>query len=260
MRALVVHPDAMSRKLLPFVLTEGGYDDVVALDTLADSLRLIANVDVDLVLIGAELPDGEGAILCADLRARRFAGPILILSMQTDLMLKLRAFAAGVDDYVLEPVAPQELLARIQAISRRYGQADLQPLGSVLRVGDTELSVRDLRFRVAGRPAVHLTPTEMRILECLMRNAGIAVPRESLIERVWGFDFFGETNRVDVYVRRLRGKIEFDPARPEYLLTVRGVGYVFRAAEARTHGQVNPRPRREESNDADRSIDAAAGN
>jgi DNA-binding response OmpR family regulator len=101
-------------------------------------------------------------------------------------------------------------------------------MGSFLKAGDAELSVADLTFRIVGRAPVRLTPTEMRILECLMRNTGLAVNRETLIERVWGFEFFGESNRVDVYIRRLRHKIERDPTRPEFLHTVRGVGYNFR--------------------------------
>jgi DNA-binding response OmpR family regulator len=175
--------------------------------------------------------------LSRDLRARGYAGPIVFLATQIDISAKLAAFEAGADDYILEPVAPQELLARVQAVARRYAQEDHQPMGTILRAGDAELSVADLTLRIAGRAPVRLTPTEMRILECLMRNAGLAVNRETLIERVWGYDFFGVSNRVDVYIRRLRHKIERDPAVPEFLHTVRGVGYNFRPPLERTGDQ-----------------------
>jgi DNA-binding response OmpR family regulator len=113
-------------------------------------------------------------------------------------------------------------------VLRRANQADQQPLGSVLRVDDAELSLGELTYRSAVTPPVILTPTEMRLLEVLMRNSWIVIGRETLIERVWGYDFVGDTNRVDVYIRRVRRKIEPDPQQPRYLHTVRGIGYVFR--------------------------------
>src|SRR5262249_48213867 len=109
-----------------------------------------------------------------------------------------------------------------------YRSADYQALGTLLKVGDAELAIGALTFRVAGRQPAALTPTEMRLLECLMRNQGLAISREILIERTWGHDLVGESNRVDVYIRRLRKKVERDAAAPEYIHTVKGVGYTFR--------------------------------
>ena len=100
--------------------------------------------------------------------------------------------------------------------------------GTVLRVEDAEFSIGELTYSSQVVSNVVMTPTEMQILECLMRNARIAISRETLVERVWGYDFVGETNRVDVYIHRLRHKIERDPAHPRYLHTVRGIGYTFR--------------------------------
>lgn len=237
MQAVVIDPDYMTQRVVQFVLHEGEYVETVLVSSATDGLKAVLDHEVDLVIIRAELPDNAAPALARDLRARGYAGPIVFLATKIDIAAKLAAFKAGADDYILEPVAPQELLARIQAVARRYAHEHYQPMGMILKVGDAELSVADLTLRIAGRAPVRLTPTEMRILECLMRNAGLAVNRETLIERVWGYDFFGESNRVDVYIRRLRHKIERDPAVPEFLHTVRGVGYNFRPPLERTSGE-----------------------
>ncbi|MGA7672237.1 MAG: helix-turn-helix domain-containing protein, partial [Nitrolancea sp.] len=117
--------------------------------------------------------------------------------------------------------------------------------------------------RIPGREVISLTPTEMRILECLMRNSNITISRETLIERTWGFDFFGDSNRVDVYIRRLRSKIESDQSRPEYLHTVRRVGYVFRppvrSKKVRTDAVVSTLPARDLSVPFDVDLDQVVG-
>jgi DNA-binding response OmpR family regulator len=140
----------------------------------------------------------------------------------------MRAFESGADDFIAKPYDPKELLARVDAAGRRWFNADRQTLGNVLRVGNAELAISDMKFIADGRQPVHLTPTEMRLLECMMRNSSITITRETLIDRAWPNDFIADTNRVDVYVGRLRRKIERHPAEPEYIHTVRGVGYVFR--------------------------------
>jgi DNA-binding response OmpR family regulator len=227
MRIVIANHVGITAKLLRFVLTEAGHEAVLALSA-DEALRAIIGRETDGVLLDVDLPDVSGYDLCTELRAKQYLGPVLFVSQRRDVRAKLRAFNHGADDYVTEPFDPQELVARIEVVARRYKQQDRQSLGMILKAGAAELRIRELVFQIAGRPRVLLTPTEMRILECLMRNVGRTVGRERLIERTWGYDDLGERNRVDVYVARLRKKIERNPSQPEYLLTVRDHGYVFR--------------------------------
>lgn len=228
MRIVVIDPEDMTAKLLGFVLGEAGHE-VVLTSSAFEALAEVASQNTDAVLLESELPDMSGWDLCKELRARRYNGPVIFVTHRSETRDKLRAFDHGADDFIVEPFDPLELMARVEAVARRCRQADYQALGTVLKVGDVELSIGDLTLRIGDQPPVLLTPTEMRMLECLMRNAEITISRETLIVRTWGYDFVGESNRVDVYVSRLRKKIERDPAEPEYLHTVRGIGYVFRA-------------------------------
>ncbi len=232
MRIVVVDPNPMTAKLLRFVLMEAGHE-VVLVRTVDEALAQVVGRETDAVLLEVDLPDMDGFVLCKELRARRYNGPLIFVTERGETADKVRAFDYGADDFIVEPFDPLELLARVQSVTRRFKQADYQALGTILKVGDAELSIGELTFRAGGRPPVLLTPTEMRMLECLMRNAQITISRDTLIDRTWGYDFVGDSNRVDVYVRRLRKKIERDPAHPEYIHTVRGIGYVFRPPDCR---------------------------
>jgi len=229
MRIVVIDPDQTAARLVGFILGEAGHT-VVQATTAAAGLHAVFERETDAVLLEAELPDLDGWELCKELRGRRYTGPLIFVSEQGSTRAKVRAFEHGADDFIVEPYDPAELVARVGAVARRCQRADYQAMGTVLKVGDVELAIGELTVRVAGREPVLLTPTEMRLLECLMRNSQITISRETLIERTWGYDFVGESNRVDVYISRLRKKLERDPAAPEYLHTVRGVGYVFRPA------------------------------
>jgi DNA-binding response OmpR family regulator len=135
----------------------------------------------------------------------------------------------GADDYVAKPFLPAELIARVTAVLRRAGTApqvsDGQP---VLRMGDVELDAARLTVRTSGGREADLTPTETKLLHCLMRNAGMVLSRDTLLDQVWGHDYEGDSNVVDVYIRRVRHKLESDPNDPRYIRTVRGAGYSFR--------------------------------
>jgi DNA-binding response OmpR family regulator len=231
MRTLVVHPDGMTAKLLRFILNESGHE-VVLLKRAEQCLRAARERETDAVLLTVALPDRDGFALCQELRKQRYPGPVIVLTPQEATSEKLRAFAAGADDVIGEPFDPAELVVRLEAISRRCRPLEQQALGTVLTVGEAELSLSDLLFRVGDQEPVPLTPTELRLLECLMRNQGIIISRQRLTERIWGQDSFGESNRIDVYVRRVRKKIERDPDHPAYFQTVRGLGYRFQASEA----------------------------
>jgi DNA-binding response OmpR family regulator len=224
---VVVDDDVVTTKVLRFLLDDEGYTTNVV-HRGSQVVQAVTNQETDLILLDVNLPDIDGFTLTKLLRAHRYFGPIILLTGRSSLADKLSGFQHGADDYLPKPYEPLELLARIESILRRAKQADQQPLGSVLRVDDAELSLGELTYRSAPIAPVILTPTEMRLLEVLMRNSWIVIGRETLIERVWGYDFVGDTNRVDVYIRRVRRKIEPDPQQPRYLHTVRGVGYVFR--------------------------------
>ena len=229
MRVVVIEPEPLAGKVLEFVLADAGHE-VALVATAAAGLEAVVGRETDAVLTAADLPrpGQDGYELCKELRARRYAGPLLFVSPRGETEAKVRAFAVGADDYLVAPYDPAELVARVDAMARRCRAADRQGLGTIIRAGDAELSLGELTFRRDGCAPALLTPTEMRMLECLMRNQGITIGRETLIARTWGYDFIGDTNRVDVYIRRVRKKVERDPERPVYLHTVRGIGYAFR--------------------------------
>lgn len=227
MRSLVINPDPMTAKLVRFVLNEAGHEVILAASA-AVALRELERWEIDAVVLELDLPDRDGTELCRELRHQFYTGPLIFLTKRDQISDKLRAFAHGADDVIADPFDPAELVARVEAIARRFQCTDYQALGTVLKVGDAELEISDLSYRVPGREPVLLTPTELRLLECLMRNPGITIDRETLLERTWGYDLIEDSNRVEVYIRRLRKKIERHPDMPEYLHTVRGMGYVFR--------------------------------
>jgi DNA-binding response OmpR family regulator len=229
-RALVVDPDPLSGKLLSALLVDAGYEPELV--SPGQAIAAASEREVHLVVVEVDLHGASGFQLCTELRSRSYRGGLIFVSEQHDPATVVQAFEAGGDDFVARPFNPHELIARMHAISRRTDRADQIAMGRVVKVGETELSTGDLTLRVASRPPVLLTPTEMRLLECLMRNASITISRDTLIDRAWPNSFIADTNRVDVYVRRLRRKLEPDASHPQYLHTVRGMGYVFRPPAA----------------------------
>jgi two-component system response regulator RegX3 len=227
---LLVDDDALAAKLIDFMLTDAGYE----IDTLADPRRVseyLRENPIDLILLDIMLPHMDGYAIAKQVRREYPDIPIIFLSARGMVSDKVEGFAQGADDYVAKPFEPTELLARIQAVLRRYRRAERNVFGTVIRVGETALDLGELRFSGPKRRPAILTPTEMKLLECLMRNANAVISRETLIERTWGYDYDGFGNRVDVYIRRIRNKIEEDPSSPTYIHTVRGMGYVFREAK-----------------------------
>lgn len=230
-RIVLVDDDPVTAKVMRFVLEDEGYETAV-LTRGSDVVSEVTGRETDVVILDINLPDVDGFSLCKILRGRRYYGPIIFLTGRGNITDKVEGFRNGADDYIVKPFEPLELLARVESVIRRFQRADRQSLGSILRVEDAELSIGELTYSSDAIDPIMLTPTEMRILECLMRNSWIVITRDTLIERVWGFDFVGDTNRVDVYIRRVRRKIEPDPTRPRYLHTVRGIGYVFRVDQS----------------------------
>lgn len=231
MKVLIVDPDIVERRFLSFVFAAQGYNDLISVSCGREALERVIRDACGLIITEAGLPDMDGAGLCRALRSCAYHGAIMVVSEQSTVKDRIRAFEDGADDWINKPLDPAELMARVGAVLRRYVHEHRHQVGWSLRVGDIELSIRDMTLAIGGREPVALTPTETRLMECLMRNADVVVSREALVNRTWGFDIFGDSNRLDVYVRRLRHKIERDPSLPRYIVTVRSVGYVFRTGE-----------------------------
>jgi two-component system response regulator RegX3 len=227
-RILVVEDEESFRDALSYMLSREGFEVDLA-GTGPAALEQFDRHGADLVLLDLMLPGLSGTEVFRSLRARSGV-PVIMLTAKDSEVDKVVGLELGADDYVTKPYSPRELVARIRAVLRRQRRAERNVFGMAIRAGDAALDVGEMRFVAPGREPATLTVTEMKILELLMRNANAVISRETLVERVWGYDCDGTDNRVNVYIRRLREKIERDPAKPEYLETVRGLGYRFRAA------------------------------
>lgn len=225
MRIVVGEPDYLLGRYFHFVFGEVGHDAVIATDS-SETLHQTLNYQTGAVLLNVSLSDSTGTDVCERLRGCGYDGPILFVTPREELQEKLDAFNAGADDIMLLPVDPREMLVRVEAVSQRYQEISRSP-GVQIKVGEIELCLSSHTLYRPGHPPLRLSPTEVRVLECLMRYAGTPVSREMIIQYVWGWDFEGIPNRVDVYLGRLRSKLEPVPSQPIYLHTVRNFGYYF---------------------------------
>jgi DNA-binding response OmpR family regulator len=222
-RILIADDDRFLLQNLRILLESHGYE-VHSATSGEEAIALAASKPIDLVILDINMPDEDGLTVCRKLRGKwRF--PILMLTARTDAMDKVVGLEIGADDYLTKPFEPSELIARIRAHLRRTKEyAKPSAPSNVIAVGDLLLD-RDARtVAMAGRP-VELTNKEFELLAHLAANAGRVISRESLFDRVWEFDIEFSSNSLDVHIYRLRRKIEPDPDRPSYLLTVKGYGY-----------------------------------
>ncbi len=230
-RILIVEDDATLLDTLEYNLTAEGYRVLTAIDG-RDAIQVARDEKPDLVLLDVMLPGLDGLEVCRILR-REMNVPILMLTARTDEVDRVVGLEMGADDYLTKPFSMRELLARVKALLRRVRLireemvAEQEEAGSeLLRFGD--LSIDPDRREVLWRGKVlHLKPKEYELLAFLARHRGMPLTRDLLLERVWGWDYGGGSRTVDVHVRWLREKIEADPANPERIVTVRGVGYCF---------------------------------
>ena len=185
-------------------------------------LTLALSGTFDLVLLDVMLPEMDGMELCRTLRAASDV-PILMVTARTSDVDKVRGLGLGADDYVEKPFSPSVLVARVEAHLRRYAQIR-GTSGEVVRAGTVTVDTGRRRVEVGGRP-VELRAKEFELLLFLARNAGIVFGRDDLYERVWGSDASGDASTVTVHIKRLRDKMEADPANPQLIQTVRGAGY-----------------------------------
>ncbi|MFM2353759.1 MAG: hypothetical protein RLZZ608_1165 [Actinomycetota bacterium] len=224
-RILIVEDETSLSEPLAYLLTREGYETVVAADGLA-ALTEFDRSGADLVLLDLMLPGLAGTEVCRELR-QRSAVPIIMLTAKDSEVDIVVGLELGADDYVTKPYSTRELLARIRAVMRRQTEAN-DVDDSVLSAGTVRMDVEKHQVTVDGA-VVPMPLKEFELLELLLRNAGRVLTRGQLIDRVWGADYFGDTKTLDVHVKRIRSKIEPDPANPRLLVTVRGLGYRFEA-------------------------------
>jgi two-component system response regulator RegX3 len=222
-RILVVEDEESFSEALGYLLGREGFDVTLA-DTGTKAIEEFDRVGADLVLLDLMLPGLSGTEVCKQLR-QRSAVPIIMLTAKDAEIDKVVGLELGADDYVTKPYSSRELVARIRAVLRRnsdLGEEMASP--GTLSVGpvrlDTERHVVEINGTIAPFPL-----KEFELLEFLMRNSGRVLTRTQLIDRVWGSDYVGDTKTLDVHIKRLRAKIEVDPANPVFIQTVRGLGY-----------------------------------
>ncbi len=220
-RILTVEDDERIRQAVKLALEDEGWD-VDEADTGEVALERFRDRAADVVLIDIMLPGMDGFEVCRSIR-RQSDVPIIMVTARNDTHDVVAGLEAGADDYLTKPFAPKELSARIRAMLRRVRSSDG---GSMERIsiGDLEISPDEGAVMKAGKE-LHLTKTEFKLLVELASQPGKVFSREVLLERVWGYDYFGDGRLVDVHVRRLRTKVETDPASPRYVVTSRGLGY-----------------------------------
>ncbi len=219
-RILVVEDDERIRSSMRLALEDEGYtvEDVSSGEAVVTRFN---EETFEVALIDLMLPGMDGFETCRTLR-RISTVPIIMVTARSDTHDVVAGLEAGADDYVTKPFVAKELAARIRALLRRSRPDDTEH--SIIRFGDVEIEPDAGVVRRDGTE-VHCTRTEFRLLSELADHPGRVLSREHLLERVWGYDYFGDGRLVDVHVRRLRTKIESDPANPRFILTVRGMGY-----------------------------------
>jgi two-component system response regulator RegX3 len=225
-RILVVEDEESFSDALTFMLAKEGFETAVA-NTGTGAIEEFDRNGADLILLDLMLPGMSGTEVCRTIR-QKSAVPIIMVTAKADEVDKIVGLEIGADDYVTKPFSSRELVARIRAVLRRNIDLEEYLNTSTLEVGDIRMDIERHTVSVRGE-AIQLPLKEFDLLELLLRNAGRVLTRGQLIDRVWGSDYVGDTKTLDVHVKRLRAKIEVDPADPKMLMTVRGLGYKFEA-------------------------------
>jgi two-component system, OmpR family, response regulator RegX3 len=222
-RVLVVEDEESFSDALSYMLRREGYEVEVAA-TGPDALTAFDRAGADMVLLDMMLPGLSGTEVCRSLRARSHV-PIIIVTARDAEVDKVVGLELGADDYVTKPFSSRELVARIRAVLRRGAEPE-ELMTSTVEAGPVRMDVERHVVSVDGIQTP-MPLKEFDLLELLLRNAGRVLTRGQLIDRVWGADYVGDTKTLDVHVKRLRSKIEPEPANPKHLVTVRGLGYKF---------------------------------
>ncbi|MBR2422420.1 MAG: response regulator transcription factor [Oscillospiraceae bacterium] len=225
MKILVVDDEALLVKGIRFNLQNEGYDVITGNDGL-DAVKAVQDQNPDLVVLDVMMPNMDGLTACA--KIREFSNvPIIMLTAKTDDMDKLMGFDHGADDYMTKPFNILELKARIRALLRRANNAEKATPGNLLTIGTISLDLNARNAYKSGQVA-DLTAKEFDVVEFLMKNPNRVYSREALLDTIWAYEYRSDIRTVDVHIRRLREKLEENPAEPKYILTKWGVGYYFR--------------------------------
>jgi two-component system KDP operon response regulator KdpE len=223
-KILVVEDDAEFLNLTSTWLQNAGYEVLTAGDG-AEGMRRVYSSRPDLVLLDANIPKMDGWEVCRRIRDMSDI-PVLMVTVNGQKSDRLKGFTLGADDYITKPVDFHELIARMQAVLRRSGLAKNEDKHSTFNNGDIEIDWGSRQVWVRGG-RVKLSPTEFKIISCLIKNRGWIVTHEQLLEKAWGPNYIGDKSFVKLYIRYLRQKIEENPHKPQIIMTERGVGYYF---------------------------------
>ena len=222
-RILIVEDEASFSEALAFLLTKEGFETSVA-ESGKQALEMFSANGADLILLDLMIPEVSGVEVCRTIRINSQV-PIIMLTAKDAEIDKVVGLELGADDYVTKPYSSRELIARIKAVLRRGVADDESTLDQdLLEVGPVRLNTGKHQVFVHSN-LIALPLKEFELLEFLMRNAGRVLTRSQLIDRVWGGDYYGDTKTLDVHIKRLRAKIEADPANPVLIQTIRGLGY-----------------------------------
>ena len=224
MKILVVDDEALLVKGIRFNLKSEGYD-VITGSNGQEAVEMAQKEQPDLIVLDVMMPVMDGLTACS--KIREFSDvPIILLTAKVEDMDKLIGFDHGADDYLTKPFNILELKARIRALLRRAGSAEKKQTGNRLTAGNITLDL-DARNAYKGEELVMLTAKEFDVVGFLMRNAGRVYSREALLDTIWAYEYRSDIRTVDVHIRRLREKLEENPAQPQHILTKWGVGYYF---------------------------------
>ena len=223
-RILIVEDEESVLDPLELLLSKEGFTIETARDG-REALEKFAKTNPDLVLLDLMLPEVSGTEVCRQIRAKSQV-PIIMLTAKDTEVDKVVGLELGADDYVVKPYSKAELVARIKAVLRRNNADAFVNQGGSISAGPVVIDVERHQVSINGEN-IALPLKEFELLEFLVRNSGRVLTRTQLIDRVWGSDYFGDTKTLDVHVKRLRAKIEKDPANPVYIQTIRGLGYKF---------------------------------
>lgn len=221
-RILVADDDPSIAALIQITLKDPRYE-LTSVGNGLEAIRAFEQQPFDIVILDVMMPYVDGFDACQRIRERSDV-PIIILTSRDGTDDVVHGFELGADDYITKPFKTAELIARVEAIMRRVEGYQSRRAPPIVRIGDLEIDEPRHRVSVRGQD-VNLTPMEFELLYFLAANSGQVFDRETLFREVWGYEYVGETNLVDVCVRRLREKVELAPSRPKIILTVRGVGY-----------------------------------